>query len=308
MMVDSLGIFFVLTPTHKSRNRLRNCLLHHKQNMCFYCHVLGNHPLALPHRGRNCIDPKNTHSKFYASSPTSQSAAALGAAAAAAPAAARPEGGPTLNMLHTDPQFPRWLAKVGLTNFETETDAASRDRNNQVLQQLYRDLQGPTQFLNLIAILNEPDKPNDSQAERRRSFFEGAYPVMRDLLRRSADLFPTAIPILQRQRPGCVDLSREQIACLLSGILLNLWGGVPQDRRLDLPSTSVTTFLTSTWPCDMAKTRMVLSYFFHLGPHGLPEGTVSFQRCVMDKGAQAECNVPEVCIFSTISTGASPCL
>lgn len=31
--------------------------------MCYFCHTLGNNPAAPPHRGENCRDPRNSHSK-----------------------------------------------------------------------------------------------------------------------------------------------------------------------------------------------------------------------------------------------------
>lgn len=31
--------------------------------MCYFCHTLGNNPATPPHRGENCRDPRNSHSK-----------------------------------------------------------------------------------------------------------------------------------------------------------------------------------------------------------------------------------------------------
>jgi len=36
---------------------------------CYYCHTLGNHPGADPHRGKRCRSPRNSHSKMFSQKP-----------------------------------------------------------------------------------------------------------------------------------------------------------------------------------------------------------------------------------------------
>jgi poly(ADP-ribose) glycohydrolase len=215
-------------------------------------------------------------------------AAVIGAGAAVAPAPAAHPLWP-----HAD----HYLGVLASAQFVDETSSAFAKQNDQALVALFRDLGTLNELapekINLLPIFDEVDHGGP---ECRRLFFHHAFPLMRALVGEAAVLFPQGLPRLPAQFAGVLHFSRRQVACILSGLFFNFWAdGASLSHTHDEKEErfGVDIFFSKLYPSDMAKVRMFLNYFLTLARTGVPDGTISFLRQILQPPGTVEVeNVP----------------